>query len=182
MHYRLLGDLEISQGDQLLDLPSGPTLVLLTTLLINANRQISKTALIRAAWGDAQVGEAQLPKRIGMVRDLLARLGRRDDLRTHPGFGYEMHIAEDDIETAAPFQRFVRQAGEAASRHRTEIEIDYLRRALRMWRGPRLLSNLPRETFRHDAMAFEQRHKRAAAKLFDLEFSLAAITRPSWTS
>ena len=72
MIYRLLGELEVGQEGSPVELPVGPTLAMLTALLINANRRISKSALIRVAWGDDDVGEPQLPKRIGMVRELLA--------------------------------------------------------------------------------------------------------------
>ena len=167
--YRLLGDLEIGTQDQLVELPAGPTLLVLTALLLNANRRMSKSALIRAAWGDGDVGEAQLPKRVGMVRDLLAEADRRADLRTHSGFGYEMRVAVDEIDTLL-FQRLVRQADEAGTRHQSEDEIFYLRRALQLWRGPHPLSNVLGHAFRSETLALEQRHKRAAVRLFELEF------------
>lgn len=167
--YRLLGDLEIGTKDQLVELPVGPTLLVLTALLVNVNRRMSKSALIRVAWGDDEVGEPQLPKRVGMVRELLAKVGRRDDLRTHPGFGYEMRVAVDEIDTLL-FQRLVRQAEEAGTRRHAEDEIGHLRRALHLWRGPHPLSNVPGRAFRNETLALEQRHKRAAARLFELEF------------
>lgn len=167
--YRLLGDLEIGTTSQLVELPAGPTLMVLTALLVNVNRRMSKSALIRVAWGLDNVGEAQLPKRVGMARDLLAKVGRRDDLRTHAGFGYEMRVAADEIDTLL-FQRLVREADEAETRRRTEDEIGHLRRALHLWRGPHPLSNVPSHAFRNETLALEQRHKRAAVRLFELEF------------
>lgn len=168
--YRLLGDLEIGAKDQLVELPVGPTLLVLTALLVNVNRRMSKSALIRVAWGDDEVGEPQLPKRVGMVRELLAKVGRRDDLRTHPGFGYEMRVAVDEIDTLL-FQGLVRLAEEAGTRGDAEDEIDHLRRALHLWRGPHPLSNVPNRGFRNETLALEQRHKRAAVRLFELEFT-----------
>jgi DNA-binding SARP family transcriptional activator len=76
MIYRLLGELEISRGGPLLDLPGGPTLVVLAALLVNVNRRMSKTELIRAAWGNDEVSEAQLYKGVMAVRDLLTKIGR----------------------------------------------------------------------------------------------------------
>jgi DNA-binding SARP family transcriptional activator len=49
--YRLLGELEIGEDGRLVGLPTGPTLILLAVLLVNANRTMSKSDLIRAAWG-----------------------------------------------------------------------------------------------------------------------------------
>jgi tetratricopeptide (TPR) repeat protein/DNA-binding SARP family transcriptional activator len=167
--YRLLGDLEVGQDGTLLDLPGGPTLMILTALLVNANRQLPKSALIRVGWGE-EVGEPQLPKRVGTVRDLLAEIGRREDLKTHSGFGYELRVAEDDIDTLL-FQRLVRDAEEARRQGRPEDEIGGLRAALRLWRGAHPLSNVPDHAFRHEMLALEQRRKRAAARLFELEIA-----------
>jgi len=168
--YRLLGELEIGDDGPLVDLPGGPTLILLAALLVNANRRMSKSALIRVAWGGEDVGEAQLPKRVGMVRDLLAEIGHRDDLKTHAGFGYEMRVAVEDLD-ALLFQRLVRMSDEAGGLHRTDDEIGHLRHALALWRGPRPLSNVPSDAFHHETAALEQRHKRAAVRLFELEFA-----------
>jgi DNA-binding SARP family transcriptional activator/tetratricopeptide (TPR) repeat protein len=168
--YRLLGELEIGEDGHLLRLPGGPTLILLAALLVNANRRMSKSYLIRVAWGNDEVGEAQLPKRVMAARGPLAQIGRDDELKTHSGFGYEMRVAEDDVD-ALLFQRLVREADEAKAERRAADEIDRLRRAVRLWRGPHPLSNMPGGAFRQETLALEQRHKRAAARLFDLEIA-----------
>lgn len=168
MIYRLLGDLTIGDDQRLIELPAGLTLMVLTALLVNVNRRLSKSTLIRVVWGEEEVGEAQLPKRVGMARDLLGQIDRRADLRTHQGFGYEMRVPADDVDTLL-FQRLVRLAEEAATR-RSDEEIHHLRSALRLWRGPQPLANVPNDAFRPEMMALEQRHRRAAVRLFELEF------------
>ena len=170
MIYRLLGELEIGEDGALLDLPGGPTLIVLAALLVNANRRMSKTELIRAAWGSDDVEEAQLYKRVKAVRDLLATIGRDGDLKTHTRFGYELQAAEDEVD-ALLFRRLVREADEAGAGRRAEDEAGRLRRALRLWRGPHPLSNVPSSAFRQEAVALEQRHKRAAVRLFGLELA-----------
>jgi len=42
---------------------------------------------------------------------------------------------------------------------------------LRLWRGLHPLSNVPSYAFRQEVVALEQRHKRAAVRLFDLELA-----------
>ncbi len=170
MIYRLLGELEIGEGGRLLHLPGGPTLIMLAALLVNANRRMSKTELIRAAWGTDDVEEAQLYKRVKAVRDLLAEMGHGDHLKTHPRFGYELRVATEDVD-ALEFQRLVLAADEAGAEQRTEDEAAQLRRALRLWRGPHPLSNVPSDAFRQEIIALEQRHKRAAVRLFDVELA-----------
>src|ERR1700680_745804 len=66
--YCLLSELEIGRDGRLLDMPGGHTLIVLAALLVNANRRMSKTELIRAAWGNDDVEEAQLYKRVMAVR------------------------------------------------------------------------------------------------------------------
>lgn len=168
--YRLLGELEIGPDGQLLDLPSGTTLTLLAALLLNANRRMSKTDLIRAAWGTEDVNEAQLHKRVKEARDVLAHIDRKHDIRTHARFGYELRVADEDLDSLL-FQQLVWNADRAGADGRTNDEVDYLRRALRLWRGPHPLSNVPTNDFYHDISILEQRHRRAAVRLFDLELA-----------
>jgi DNA-binding SARP family transcriptional activator len=168
MIYGLLGDLEVHRDDTLLELPTGPTLMLLAGLLINVNRRMSKADLIRVAWGDGEVKEAQLHKRVMAVRDMLAEIDRRNDVRTHARFGYELRAAEDDVDSLL-FQRFIRNADEAAAKGDAEGEVGCLRLALALWRGPHPLSNAYTDMLRQDILALEQRHKRAAVRLFRLE-------------
>jgi DNA-binding SARP family transcriptional activator/tetratricopeptide (TPR) repeat protein len=168
--YRLLGELEVRNGEQLLELPVGPALIVLAALLMNANRQIAKADLIRAAWAGDEASEAQLHKRVKQVRDLLATIGRSGDIRTHPRFGYELHVAPSEVD-ALLFRQLVREADEAGAQRRGGDEISCLRRALRLWRGPHPLANVPAEVFRQDAIALEQRHRRAAVRLFELELA-----------
>src|ERR1700722_2018862 len=132
--YRLLGELEVGRDGRLIDLPGGPTLMVLVGLLVNANRRMSKTDLIRVAWGGDEVAEAQLHKRVMAVRDLLGQIGRREDIQTRPRFGYELRVADDDVD-ALLFKRLVRAAEEAGAQRRTEDEIAGIWQALRLWRG-----------------------------------------------
>ena len=81
-----------------------------------------------------------------------------------------MRVAEDDVD-ALVFQRLVLTAHKAESERRTEDEIGYLRRALRLWRASHPLSNVPSDAFRQETLALEQRHKRAAVRLFELELA-----------
>lgn len=171
MIYRLLGELEIGEGGRLLRLPGGFTLVLLAALVVNANRPVSARELIRAAWGSDDVKAPQLHKRVNAVRALLVQIGRRDDLLTHHGFGYELRAATNDVD-ALLFQRLLREAAKAESEHRTDDEIDSLKEALSLWRGPHPLSNVPGEALFQEIATLEARRKRAAARLFGVELAL----------
>jgi DNA-binding winged helix-turn-helix (wHTH) protein len=168
--YSLLGELEIGGNDRLLDLPGDCTLVGLAALLINANRRISKTELIGAVWASDGVDVAQLHKRVMEARNVLAQIGGRDDLKTHPRLGYEFRVAEGDLDMLL-FHRLVRDADEAGAERRADDEIACLRRALALWRGPDPLANVPSAAFSQEIAGLKQRHKRAAVRLFNLEIA-----------
>ncbi len=167
--YRLLGELEIGR-DQLMQLPTGHTLSVLAALLINANQRLSKSELLMAGWGSADVAEPQLHKAISELRDRMERIGRRDDLKTHARHGYEMQVPERDLDMLV-FRQFQLKADEARSQRRTDEEIGYLREALRLWRGQHPLSNVLRSASWQETEALEQRRKRVAVRLFDLELA-----------
>src|SRR5215472_2406458 len=168
--YRLLGELEIGEAGQPLELPGGHTLIVLAALLINANQRISKAELLQAAWGSGEVSEAQLHKAIATIRALLTKIGKGEQLRTYSRQGYEIRATNDDLDMLA-FRRLAQQAGEARAAGLIEDEIGHLTRALELWRGQHPLSNVPSNAFRQEAEQLEQRRKRAAARLYDLELS-----------
>ncbi len=168
MIYRLLGELEIGPHGGLLRVHGRPTLIILAALLLNANRVMPKTDLIQAGWGTVEVDEAQLHKRVKQARDLLAKIGRQGDIKTHARFGYELRAADDDVDSLL-FQQLVRKADDAETKRGKDEAIGYLRQALRLWRGPHPLSNVPTNAFHFDITTLEQRHRSAAVRLFDLE-------------
>jgi DNA-binding SARP family transcriptional activator/tetratricopeptide (TPR) repeat protein len=168
--YRLLGELEIRGRGRALPLPAGHSLVVLAALLVHANTRISKSDLLQAAWGSEDIREAQLHKSIAALRALLAPIGRDSDLITHTRYGYEMRVTADDLDSLL-FRRLVLQAEEARTDGRLDDEIDDLREALGLWHGRHPLANVPSDAFRQEVEWLEQRRKRAAVRLFDLELA-----------
>ncbi len=170
MLYRLLGELEVGPEGRLVKLPAGPTLILLAVLLLNANTRMSKSDLIRVAWGKDDVKEAQLHKRVNELRKLLSQIGKSSQLETHARYGYELHATAQDLDSLL-FSQLVRKAEESKNAGRADQEVSSLRSALRLWRGPHPVSNVPDETFIQEVIALEQRRKRVAVRLFDLELA-----------
>ncbi len=168
--YRLLGKLEIGPNGESVDLPGGHSLLVLATLLINANQRVSKNELLKAAWDSEEVSEAQLHKSAAALRAVLAQINHDDDLVTHPRQGYELRVSDAELDMLR-FGSLVRQADEARSQCRVEDEILLLREGLRLWRGRRPLCNVPGDAFGQEIGRLEQRRKRAAVRLFDLEIA-----------
>ena len=167
MIYRLLGDVEIGPDGLPLELPRSHNLLVLTALLLGANRRVSKTELLRAGWGGAEVGEGQVHKAATEVRKLLDQLGQRDSLKTVAGQGYQLNVAEADLDTLL-FARALREAERVRAGTGDGDEADHLRLALSLWRGRRPLANVPHGPFDAEVAELERRRKRAAVRLFDV--------------
>jgi DNA-binding SARP family transcriptional activator/tetratricopeptide (TPR) repeat protein len=169
--YLLLGDLAVVAPDgNGAPLPTPLHRAVLAVLLVNANRVVASEDLRRSVWGEAEGDPTQLHKAITALRSMLDLIGRRGDLVTHARLGYEIRAPEDAID-AAIFRRLVRDADAARSDGRTDDEVALLGEALTLWRGPHALSNVSRDAVRRDVEDLEQRRKRAAVRLFDLEIS-----------
>jgi DNA-binding SARP family transcriptional activator/tetratricopeptide (TPR) repeat protein len=174
--YRILGEFTMWDGEQQVPLPRGTRLAVLGVLLLNANRRMSTADLLRAGWGRIDMDETQLHKCVSELRALLAKVGRRDALETHPHFGYELKVAEDELDKLV-FERLVREAEDAGWESRVEDEVRLLREAVRLWRGPHALAGLPAASVRQDAADLELRRKRAAVRLFELEMARGRYER-----
>src|SRR5262245_54742141 len=166
--FRVLGDLDIGDGEHRVTLPGGHTRTVLAALLVNANRQLSPAELLTVAWGHTDVDPTQLHKGIAEIRKLMDHVGRRDNLRTHRGAGYELRVATDELDSLL-FHQHVIRADEAKSKRRTDDEIGQLRTALGLWRGQFVAANVAGDGLRAMTRDLEQRRRRAALRLFELE-------------
>lgn len=168
MIYGVLGELEVRdpRGGRPLRLPTGRQLNVLAALLIQPNKRLSHADLLRMGWGRTDVAEAQLHKAVSALRTLLRPIGRADDLVTHPRFGYELRAGDDDLDLLQ-FEK-VATAAAAARTHRPAEEAELLGQALRLWRGPQPLSNVPAPMLDPLVLALRQRRKRLAVRFFKL--------------
>jgi DNA-binding SARP family transcriptional activator/tetratricopeptide (TPR) repeat protein len=174
MIFRLLGELEVRDpAGRVVELPSGHDRTVLAKLLVLANRQVPAADLIRAGWGSSGVDVAQLHKSISALRKLLVRAGRPGAIKTHNRFGYELRVAEDDMDVLV-FRRLVDQADEERRRGHAGEEIRLHRRALQLWRGSEPLANVPAEPFGPAVEALKARRKRIAVRLFTIELDRGA--------
>jgi DNA-binding SARP family transcriptional activator len=132
MQFRILGPLEVLDGDRVLELPGLRQRSLLALLLLHANQAVSSDRLIEELWpeepaashaGALQVNVSRLRKSLGRGADLLATLPAGYTIRLDPG--------QLDLDR---FERLVEDAGAAAPQEAAEK----LREALRLWRGPPL--------------------------------------------
>jgi DNA-binding SARP family transcriptional activator len=141
--FRVLGLLEVSEGDRPISLPRGKERALLGLLLAHANEPLPSERLIEELWPRRRPSNATKTVQIYVSR-LRGHLGR-ERIRTTPA-GYLLLAAPDELD-AASFARLAAdgrgrlEAGDAAAAEAL------LSQALQLWRGEALAD------FRFDSFA-----------------------------
>lgn len=138
MEFRILGPLEVDDGDRPVPLPSGRGRALLALLVLHAGEVVSAERLVDDLWGETPPPTAPTALQ-GLVSALRKRLepSRRPGevpgvLGTRPP-GYVLAIDPDDVD-ANRFRRLLEEAGGLPASERAA----QLHRALSLWRGPAL--------------------------------------------
>ena len=132
MQFRILGPLEVAEGDGLVSL-AGAQRSLLALLLLNANEVVSADRLIDELWGDEvpDSGRTALQVRVSQLRKALGDDGGRIATRAP---GYLLRVGRDELD----LYRFERLVSEADGAEPAEAAAK-LRDALGLWRGPPLV-------------------------------------------
>ena len=130
MKYRLLGPLEVREGDGTLPLGGAKQRGVLALLLLSANRVVARERLIDELWGDQppETAVATLQVYVSRLRKLLPD----GVLRSRPP-GYVLSIEPDEFDLLR-FESLVAEARRADLGHASRL----LREALELWRGPAL--------------------------------------------
>jgi DNA-binding SARP family transcriptional activator len=142
MQFKVLGPLEIRDGDRPVTCKGSKQRVLLGVLLLHANEIVSSDRLIGALWGERPPGTAAkaLQVHVSQLRKLLEpeRVpgGSSQILITRPP-GYELRVEAGQLDLHR-FEQAVREARLAAEAGRARQAANTLRGALALWRGPPL--------------------------------------------
>jgi DNA-binding SARP family transcriptional activator len=120
MEFRILGPLEVVEGERVVDLAAAKHRTLLAMLLLHANEIVSTERLIDALWESRPPETAQKTLQV-YISQLRKTLGK-DRVQTKAP-GYLVYVDEDELDLSR-FQRLV--------------EDGRLRDALMLWRGPPL--------------------------------------------
>jgi predicted ATPase/DNA-binding SARP family transcriptional activator len=128
MQFRILGPLEVADGDRLISL-AGAQRSVLALLLLNANEVVSADRLIGELWIDAvpESGRTALQVRVSQLRKALGDDSGRIATRAP---GYLLRVDRDELDLYC-FERLVSEA-EAAEPAEASAK---LREALGLWRG-----------------------------------------------
>ena len=145
MQFRILGPLEVVDGEQPIVLRKGKECALLAYLVLHANEVIPSERLIDELWGERPPPTA--PKILqNAVSHLRKALG--DGRLLTKGHGYELRAAPEEVD--------LRQFRRLAEEGRAIGDAAKLREALALWRGPALV-DVRDETFaQHASLHLEE--------------------------
>jgi DNA-binding SARP family transcriptional activator len=132
MQFRILGPLEVTDGDCLVSL-AGAQRSLLALLLLSVNEVVSADRLIEELWGEEvpESGRTALQVRVSQLRKALGSVGGRIATRAP---GYLLRVDRDELDLYC-FERLV---GEADGAEPAQAAAK-LREALGLWRGAPLV-------------------------------------------
>jgi DNA-binding SARP family transcriptional activator len=160
LDFRILGPLEVADGEEAVALGGRRQRALLTLLLLHANEPVSIERLVDALWGEhpPRTATTSLQNTVSQLRKLLGP----GVLHTRSS-GYVLELDAGQLDLSR-FERLVHDARAAEPAARSEL----LHRALELWRGPALAD------CELDEFAQPEIHRLEDSRLSTLEERLAA--------
>ncbi|MFH8370024.1 BTAD domain-containing putative transcriptional regulator [Streptomyces sp. NPDC018031] len=137
MRYEILGPLRVVDGTEISSIRAHKVRLLLATLLIRADRQVSVDQLITEIWGDSPPRRvlAGLHVYVSQVRKFLHRPGDTESpIVTQPP-GYCLQLGTDEYDLHE-FEALTREGRALAQAGRHPEAVAALESAVRLWRGP----------------------------------------------
>jgi WD40 repeat protein/DNA-binding SARP family transcriptional activator len=135
MRFRILGPIDVRDGDGAVALGGRKPRAVLAVLLLHANEPVSCERLALALWGEDAPGETVKMVRVHMSR-LRKALGGAAVVATTAG-GYRLRVAPGELD-ADRFEQLTEQGRTALAQGDAELASALLREALALWRGPPL--------------------------------------------
>jgi class 3 adenylate cyclase len=134
MDFRILGPLEVREGEREVRLRGGKLRALLALLLVNANRTLALDRIVDELWGEDVPETAQ--KMVQIYVSQLRKALPPDTLHTRPP-GYELALEQEQLDLHR-FETTVADARTALDAGRAQRAAEAFREALSLWRGPAL--------------------------------------------
>ena len=154
MEFRILGPLEVVDGDRTIEVNAPKQRLLLTVLALAAGREVTAETLLEELWGEDPPGGGlkTLHYHVSKLRDALQpdrQPGEESVILTQPN-GYALAVSPDDVD-AVRFGRIVQDARRLLEFDPSQAAVR-LREALDLWRG-----EIPTELLGMPAASLEAR-------------------------
>jgi YVTN family beta-propeller protein len=135
--FRILGPLQVFDGDAEVQLGSPKERALLAVLLLHAGAVVSRERLIDELWGESPPATAAkaLNVHVSQLRKSLARNGHDPIATDAPGYALRI---DPDLLDVARFERLVAEARSQVASGQTQSARELFQAALALWRGPPL--------------------------------------------
>ena len=181
LEFRILGPLEVRDGDRPVVVRGEKQRLLLARLLLSANRVVSTDRLVDAIWGDAppDTPDKALQMHVSQLRKLLEPQrspGRSGEVLVTRPPGYLLRVDEGQLDLVR-FERAVAEAAAAASAGRHEEAARGLRAALALWRGAALADLADAEGLRADLARLDELRLAALEDRIDADLALGRHAR-----
>src|SRR5262245_20575235 len=131
MEFRILGPLDVRNGDQAVELAGGKQRALLALLILNANETVSTDRIVEELWGERspQTAPKVIQNHVSQLRRVLG-----DGLLVTEGSGYRLSIEPGTLDVDR-FEELLAEGRSALERGDAESAAGLLREALDLWRG-----------------------------------------------
>jgi YVTN family beta-propeller protein len=142
MEFRILGPLEVRDGERAVPLGRGRQLALLALLLLHPNETVSSERLVEELWGEQAPATAQkvIQNHVSTLRRALG-----DGRLLTRGSGYALSVESGELD-AERFDALLAEGRAALHSADPERASALLQEALKLWRGPPL-SDFAYESF-----------------------------------
>jgi YVTN family beta-propeller protein len=149
MDFRILGSLEVLEGERVLDVGGGKQRSVLALLLLHANEIVPSDRLIDELWPDEPPPSAAKIVQVHVSRLRKALDGAGEGILLTRGHGYELRIASGQLDVNR-FRELLEEGRAALAANEPVKAGETLREALVLWRGP------PLAEFTYDSFAQEE--------------------------
>jgi DNA-binding SARP family transcriptional activator len=152
LDYRILGPLEVVDGDRSIALGGIRARALLAVLAVSANRSVSSAILIDEVWGGRAPPTAANVVQ-GHVSDLRRQLGREAIETRDEGYRLVVSRAARDLDR---FEQLAAAGSESLAADDPARAADAFGRALALWRGPALAEIAAEGTLVAEALRLDE--------------------------
>jgi DNA-binding SARP family transcriptional activator len=166
--FRLLGPLEVVGGGAVVTIGANKQRVILSALLLRANRVVPLDDLVDRLWAQPPPGaRATAQAHAQRLRRTLGEPDGRRLIRTVPG-GYLLEAVDDEVDLLR-FEALLDRARAAATRGDVPGESALLRDAARLWRGRPMVNVVSDVLHSTDVPALEEARLRMVERRLELE-------------
>ncbi|CAL9672403.1 AfsR/SARP family transcriptional regulator [Streptomyces sp. enrichment culture] len=174
---RLLGPVEVWEGDRRAPLGGVRPLAVLSALVVHLGEVLSTGRLVDCVWDEQApaTASALVATHVSAVRRALARVGEAEVIRTRPP-GYVAALDPSQVDTRRFEELLTSARARAAGGHAAEAA-QLLTEALGLWRGQEALEGLGQSFARIEAARLAELRLVAQEESFGLQLELGCADR-----